>query len=99
MFKPPWYPPLIAQHVLKLTSKLSYRKFQYPTYVKNINPNAHIKIFKKVIKANGEIVESNIINMFGFTFKDGIFKHCENFVQNLPNCTFEELEQIFCKWV
>jgi hypothetical protein len=93
MFRPPWYPPLVT-HVLELTTKLPYRKLQYPTYVKDINLNAHIKVFKKVIKANGEIMKANIINMFGFTLNNGISKH---FVQNLPNCTFEELEQAFCK--
>jgi hypothetical protein len=42
-------------------------------------------------------MEANIINLFGFTFKDSIFKWGENFVQDHPNCTFEELEQAFCK--
>jgi hypothetical protein len=40
---------------------------QYPTYVKDIDLDAHIRVFKKTIKANDEIVETNIINMFGFT--------------------------------
>jgi hypothetical protein len=56
--------------VLELATKLPYRKLQYPTYVKDINPNVHIKMFKKAIKANGEIIEFDIINMFGFTLKD-----------------------------
>jgi hypothetical protein len=42
-------------------------------------------------------VEVNIINMFGFTFRDNIFAWGENFVQDHPNYTFEELEQAFCK--
>jgi len=66
------------------------------TYVKDIDPHVHIKVFKKVIKVNGEIVEFDIINLFGFTLKDNIFKWGENYVQNHPNCTFEELEQTFC---
>jgi hypothetical protein len=49
------------------TNKLPYQKLQYPTYVKDINPDAHIKIFKKAIKANGETMEVDIINLFGFT--------------------------------
>jgi hypothetical protein len=36
--------------------------------------------------------------MFILIFKYGISKHGEKFIQNLPNCTFEELEQAFCKW-
>jgi hypothetical protein len=54
-------------------------------------------VFKKAIKANGETMEANIINMFGFTPKDSIFKWGNFFVQNHPNCIFEELEQTFCK--
>jgi hypothetical protein len=59
--------------------------------------DAHIRVFKKVIKVNGEIVEANIINMFGFTLKDNIFEWAQNYVQDHPNCTFEELAQTFCK--
>jgi hypothetical protein len=67
MFIPPWYPLFTTQLVPELASKLPYRKLQYSTYVKDIDLDAHIKIFKKTIKVNGEIVETNIINMFGFT--------------------------------
>ncbi len=42
-------------------------KLQYPTYVKDINLDAHIKVFKKAIKTNGEIMEVDISNLFGFT--------------------------------
>jgi hypothetical protein len=80
MFIPPWYQPLVVQLVSEPTTKLPYKKLQYPTYVKNINPNAHIKVFKKAIKANGEIVEVDIINLFGFTLKDNIFEWGENYV-------------------
>jgi hypothetical protein len=32
-----------------------YRQpFNYPKYVKNSNPNAHVRVFKIAIKANGE---------------------------------------------
>ncbi len=55
-------------------NKLSYKKLQYPIYIKDINPNVHIRIFRKAIKINGEIVEANIINLFGFILKDNIFE-------------------------
>jgi hypothetical protein len=64
----------------KPTNKLPYHKLQYPTYVKDTNPNAHIKVFKKTIKVNGEIVEANIINLFGFTLWDYILEWGKNFV-------------------
>ncbi len=62
IFMPPWYPTLTT----KPTSKLPNQKLQYPTYMKDTNPNTHIKVFKKAIRINGEIVEADIINLFGF---------------------------------
>jgi hypothetical protein len=49
------------------------------------------------IKANGEIVKANIINLFGFILRDNILEWGENYVQDHPNYTFEELKQAFCK--
>jgi len=60
--------------------------------MKDIDLNAHIKVFKKAIRVNEEIMEVDIINLFGFTLKDSISKWGKNFVQDHPNCTFEELE-------
>ncbi len=65
MFIPPWYQPLVVQLVSKPTIELPYRKLQYPTFIKDSSPNVHIKVFKKAIKANGEIIKSDIINLFG----------------------------------
>jgi sugar phosphate permease len=95
MFIPPWYQPFIGQPITKPTTKLPYMKLQYPTYVKDTNSNAHIRIFKKAIKTNGEIMEVDIINLFGFIFRDNIFEWGKNYVQNHPNYIFEEPE--FCK--
>ncbi len=62
---PPWYQSVPVQS--KPISKLPYQKFQYPTYVKDTDLDAHIKVFKKAIRANGETMEIDIINLFGFT--------------------------------
>jgi hypothetical protein len=87
-----------VQLVSEPTTKLGpYKKLQYPTYVKDTDLDVHIKVFKKVIKVNGEIVEVDIINLFGFTLKDSIYKWGENFVQDHLSSTFEEFEQAFCK--
>ncbi len=77
IFIPPWYQPFAVQHVLKPTTK-PYMKLQYSTYVKDTDRDAHIRVFKKAIKANGETMEADIINLFGFTLKDGIFECGEN---------------------
>jgi hypothetical protein len=37
-------------------------------------------MFKKAIKANGEIVETSIINLFDFTSNDNVFEWGENYV-------------------
>jgi hypothetical protein len=96
---PSWYPLVVVWS--EPTNKLPYQKLQYPTYVKDIDPDAHIRVFKKTIKANGETMEANINNLFSFTLWDNILEWGENFVQDHPNCTFEELEQVFCKtfWI
>ncbi len=46
-------------------------------------------------------MEANIINLFSFTLRDNISKWVENFVQDHPSYTFDELEQAFCKhfWI
>jgi hypothetical protein len=95
MFVPPWYPSVAVQY--EPTSKPPYQKLQYPTYVKDIDVDAHIRVFKKAIKVNGKTMEANITNLFGFILQNIISKWGENFVQDHPNYTFEELEQAFCK--
>jgi hypothetical protein len=82
MFIPPWYQQHVVQPIPKSTIKLPYKKLQYPTYVKDIDPYAHIKLFKKAIRTNSEIVEVDIINLFGFTLRDNISKGGENFVED-----------------
>jgi hypothetical protein len=72
MFIPPWYPPMIIEP--ESISKLLYIKLQYPTYVKDIDLDVHIKIFKKMIKANGETMQTNIMNLFNFTLRDNILE-------------------------
>jgi hypothetical protein len=42
-------------------------------------------------------MEAYIINLFGFTLQDYISEWGENYVQDHLSCTFDELEQAFCK--
>jgi hypothetical protein len=48
------------------------------------------KFSTKKFIVNGEIVEANIINLFGFTLWNCISEWGKNFVQNHPNCIFEK---------
>jgi hypothetical protein len=68
-FVPPWYPQYVAP-IRPPTRK----HLLYSTYVKDTYHDVHIRVFKKVIKANGEIVNENIINFLGFTLRNNIFK-------------------------
>jgi hypothetical protein len=77
IFMPSWCPQIVIRS--KPTNKFPYRKFQYPTYVKDTNLDVHIRVFKKTIKVNKEIKEADI-NMFSFTLSDYISKWGENFV-------------------
>jgi alkylhydroperoxidase/carboxymuconolactone decarboxylase family protein YurZ len=65
--------------------------------MKNIDPSTHVRFFKKVIRANEKIMEVDIINLFGFTLRYDILEWGKKFVHDHLNCTFEELEQTFCK--
>jgi hypothetical protein len=57
---------------------------------------AHIRVFNKAIQANGETMEVDIINLFGFTLRASIFEWGENY-ETIQTTFFEELEQAFCK--
>jgi hypothetical protein len=43
------------------------RPFNYLEYVKDFDPDVHVRIFKAAIKANSEIDDVKIVNLFSFT--------------------------------
>jgi hypothetical protein len=51
----------------------------YSIYVKDVDLDVHIRIFKKAIKENGEIINDDIINLFRLTLKDNFFNGEKNF--------------------
>jgi hypothetical protein len=46
------------------------RPHNYLRYVKDSDPNAHVKVFNIAIRTNGELEDVEIVNLFSFTFKD-----------------------------
>jgi hypothetical protein len=66
---PPWYQSVAIRS--KPTSKLPYGKLQYPTCMKDANLNTHIRVFKKAITGNGEIMEANWFHFIKEHFKVG----------------------------
>ncbi len=47
-----------------------HQPFNYFEYLKGFDPNVCVKIFKSTIRANGEIEDAKIVNMFSFTLED-----------------------------
>jgi hypothetical protein len=58
---------------LALPPNRPYRPFNYPKYVKDSNPNVHVRVLKVAIGANGERDDAEIVNLFSFTFRDIVF--------------------------
>jgi hypothetical protein len=50
-------------------NKLNCQPLNYLEYVKDFDPNAHVTMFKATIKANSEIYDVKIVNLFSLTFK------------------------------
>ncbi len=53
--------------IVKPTKQHTKKQFLYPHYVKDIDLDAHVWVFKVVIKSNGEIEDENIVNLLMFT--------------------------------
>jgi len=74
-----------------------HRPLNYPEYVKDFDPDAHVTIFKTAIRTNGETKDAKIINPFSFTFKDIMFDWCNNYIEDYLYYTFVELQLVFYK--
>ncbi len=56
--------------------------------MKDSDPYAHVRVFKVVIKANGETYDVEIVNLFSFTLRDIVSNWCNNYMEDYPNCIF-----------
>jgi hypothetical protein len=54
-------------------SKPFRRPLNYFEYKNDSNPDAHVRVFKVIIKTNDEIVDEEITNLFNFTSKENAF--------------------------
>ncbi len=66
--------------------------------MKDFDLDAHVIVFKVIIKANGETKDVDIGNQFSFTFKDNVYDWCNNYMGDYQDCTFAELQLNFYKW-
>ncbi len=69
----------------------------YLEYKKYFNSDAHVRVFKVAIKANDEMINEEIANLFNFILKNNPCDLCNNYVQDNPNYKFANLEQAFCR--
>ncbi len=51
----------LGTHGIWYLSSPTRESLPYPNYIVGTNPNAHVKVFKKVIQANGEYNNFHII--------------------------------------
>ncbi len=68
-----------------------YRPLNYLEYVKDFWPKCYVRVFKVVIRTNGEIEDVEIVDLFSFTFKDTMSDWCNNYMGNYSNRTFTKL--------
>ncbi len=58
--------------------------------------DAHIEVFKCIIRVNEETEDCHIVNLSQSTFRN-ISEWGANFVKGHPHCMFAEIQQAFCK--
>jgi hypothetical protein len=72
-------------------SKPYCRPLNYLKYVKDLNPNAHVIVFKVAIKVDNETYDVEIVNLFSFTLKDTMSDWWNSYLGDYPDCTFAKL--------
>jgi len=60
----------IFHHIDGFYVKPNRVAFKYPNFKKDVDPNAHVRMFNFVVKANTKTFEEYIINAFSYTLKD-----------------------------
>jgi hypothetical protein len=71
------------------------RPLNYIQYKKDSNPNAHLQIFKVVVKANDEMINKEIIHLSNFTLKDNALDWCNNYMRDHPNYKYRKSRMSF----
>jgi hypothetical protein len=65
--------------------------FNYLEYVKDYNPNVHVRVFKVASRANSEIDDAKVVHLFIFTLENIVCNWCNNYMGDYPNCIFVKL--------
>ncbi len=75
---PPGYFRLLMVHLGRPPLPLNI--LNYPKYVKDFDPDAHVRVSKVAIRTNSEIDDAKIVNMFNFTLINIVFDWCNNYL-------------------
>jgi len=71
--------PVVNQGIPPLPPNKPYcQPLKYTKYVKDFDPNVHVRVFKIVISVNGETKDAKIVNLFSFTLKNTLYDWCKN---------------------
>jgi hypothetical protein len=62
------------------SNRLNKVLLKYPNYKKDVNLNAHIKMFNFAMKVNGKTSREYIINAFRYMLKDTTSYWCHNYM-------------------
>jgi hypothetical protein len=68
-----------------------------PNFKKDVDPNAHVKVFNSIMKVNVETSKKYIINAFNYMLKHMTLDWCHNYMLEFPNYIYLELTHAFCK--
>jgi len=71
--------------------------FKYIDLKKHVDLNAHVKMFKFVVKTNVKTFEKYIINAFSYKLRDTTSSWYYNYMLGFLDCTFSRLIQAFYK--
>jgi hypothetical protein len=60
----------------------------YPNYKKDVDLNAHVKMFNFAMKVNGKTSREYIINAFRYMLRDITSYWCHNYMLKFLDCIF-----------
>ncbi len=62
---------------------------------KDVDPDAHVRMFNSIIKANAETSKEYVINMFSYTLRDTASDQCHNYMSKFLTYIFLKFIQAF----
>ena len=82
---------------LALTDTTRRKQLPYPPFEDSKDPDAHVQIFLTATQANRETDFAELINLFGYSLREGTSKWFSNYITDFPNTAFDDLIIAFRK--